>query len=553
MPTEYYYDNRKYAMQNLESGKKLLNSSQFKNAEKYPDEKKKDLYAWMFAIRMSVNAVRGKKDSLKKGVTAETLKQNYEFLTNNKTFADFVAAQKHERMKKLLSEGHGGTLEDIFKEYVASLDKLPEDLPQRFMPDALTRTRELKKKMLAPGFRNAENRSDVFAKLMGTLDAADALSGDKAKLQQQIDPEELKDAVVKWKNCPTFTEFLNDPDSGAREAALKGEGSALGEKFKEYVKNLDVIPEDVPESMQPDGLSRVKALQNKIKEYDPIFDEPETNKLYFAQLMATRSALDAKRGDTDRLKGKPDAKTVNDEANRLMKSVAFNAFIDKDDGAVRKRALTGNAGALEDGFKYYVTNMNELPADVPKRYMPTGRNVPANATPEQKRLYLAKVLVAYRAMADDKKIDLSAARKSAKKLMENPHLKAATRDLKAVDRVLFAKPKAKPVAEENAPLSVAPAGELRINEDPAISGGGNAPKKKKECPLNPNISAAIKLLRKMDEARNEALSRKLRQTELITENRERPRSLLLDESGDAKTADGDTPEQENPGGYSLGM
>ena len=45
MPTEYYYDHRKYAMQNLESGKKLLNSSQFKNAEKNPDEKKKDLYA----------------------------------------------------------------------------------------------------------------------------------------------------------------------------------------------------------------------------------------------------------------------------------------------------------------------------------------------------------------------------------------------------------------------------------------------------------------------------------------------------------------------------
>ena len=70
------------------------------------------------------------------------------------------------------------------------------------------------------------------------------------------------------------------------------------------------------------------------------------------------------------------------------------------------------------------------------RRMHTGENVPANASPAEKRLYLAKAAVAIRGMADDQKFSVKTARKQAEKLMKNKYFLAATKDPAKVSRML---------------------------------------------------------------------------------------------------------------------
>ncbi len=70
------------------------------------------------------------------------------------------------------------------------------------------------------------------------------------------------------------------------------------------------------------------------------------------------------------------------------------------------------------------------------RRMHTGENVPANAGREEKRLNLAKAMVAIRGMADDKPFSVKAARKAAAALVKNPYFRAITRDPEKVTQVL---------------------------------------------------------------------------------------------------------------------
>lgn len=70
------------------------------------------------------------------------------------------------------------------------------------------------------------------------------------------------------------------------------------------------------------------------------------------------------------------------------------------------------------------------------RRMHTGQNIPVNATPAQKRLYLAKAAIAVRGMADDQPFSVKAARKQAERLMKNKYFQAATKDPEKVSRIL---------------------------------------------------------------------------------------------------------------------
>ena len=68
--------------------------------------------------------------------------------------------------------------------------------------------------------------------------------------------------------------------------------------------------------------------------------------------------------------------------------------------------------------------------------MHTGQNIPVNATPAQKRLYLAKAAIAVRGMAEDQPFSVKAARKQAERLMKNKYFQAATKDPEKVSRIL---------------------------------------------------------------------------------------------------------------------
>ena len=115
------------------------------------------------------------------------------------------------------------------------------------------------------------------------------------------------------------------------------------------------------------------------------------------------------------------------------------------------------------------------------RRMHTGENVPANANREEKRLNLAKAMVAIRGMVDDKPFTVKAARKAAAALMKNPYFQAITRDPEKVSQVLAS-------------------------------------------------GKVVDMFEEMANARKQALQAKQKQPELITENR-----IRLDETGPEST------------------
>ena len=337
-------------------------------------EQKRDMYAELMATRSAVEAVRKKTDSLKKPVDPVLLAQEREKLVNSATFQSFVNDPERAdalRDAALENRGHGGALEDQYKDYVVNLDALPEDVPERYMPTAFERTEALQKKIRAEGFDQREDAADVYAELMATRDAVNAQRGKPDTLKVTLKTEQLKESMEQWKNSEAFRAFVNDPDSGAKQAALSGHGGALAEKFQQYVKSMDVIPQGVPEKMLPDALDRIDALKSNLSKMNPLVNEPDEYASVYAQILAARTSVNAERGKKDSLKKRIDPAEVNRIADSIAKSSAFKDYLADNGDDARRKAASGHGGELEDGFKTYIRTMPRMPLDVPKEYMPT--------------------------------------------------------------------------------------------------------------------------------------------------------------------------------------
>ena len=122
-----------------------------KNYNKDPNENPQLIAARIFATRILVNSVRGDKSTLKEKVSGRDIDMLAEALMNNKTFKDFTETAGDRRLRKLIGKyGHGGVLEDKFKEYIINLPagKLENDrILDRFMPRIIDRIDVLKQRV----------------------------------------------------------------------------------------------------------------------------------------------------------------------------------------------------------------------------------------------------------------------------------------------------------------------------------------------------------------------------------------------------------------------
>lgn len=341
------------------------------NPNPTPEQKQK-LYAELLATRSAVSAVRGNAKSLNGPVDPVKLSQEREKISKSSAFQAFLQdSTRSAAVRAAALTGHGGALEDEFKDYVQNLDVMPQDVPDRYMPTAYDRIEALQKKIREPDFPQKENAADLYVELIAAREAVNAQRGKSDTLKVRLEQAKIRETVKTWKNCTAFREFVNDPDSGAREAATAGHGGALADAFKDYVKNMERIPEDVPEQMLPTALERNEALKNKLKTMDPLFTEPDEYTPLYAQMLASRASVGAIRGKKETLEKRIDPKNVNRRAKELTECSAFGAFLARNQETARRLAGEGHGGKLEEGFKYYVQTMTRLPTDVPQAYMPT--------------------------------------------------------------------------------------------------------------------------------------------------------------------------------------
>lgn len=337
-----------------------------------PAENEK-LYAELMATRSSVGAVRGKKGSLDAQLDPKALDADRQALLGSEAFKNFLAdPSQSAAIRKAALDGHGGALEDSFKEYVKSVNVIPKNTPERYMPTALERTEALQKKIEAGNFENDAERASVYVELMATRASVAAVRGKKDSLNKTVNSEALDAEREKWAQCESFKNFVCSEDArqyGAiRKAALAGHGGALLDHFKETVNRADYIPEDLPQEIVPNADTRIEAIQKRLNG-DELF--PEDKPLLYAQILAARSSVGAVRGKKDSLQHRIDPTAVNEKADTLIGSAAFQAFVEENEEKLDKLARSGHGGEMEDAFKKHVAAMKELPSDVSKEYMPT--------------------------------------------------------------------------------------------------------------------------------------------------------------------------------------
>ena len=354
----------------IEAIQKKIKDDKFANLS---EEKQQEYYIELMAARSCVGAERGNARTMERYIDPKNHGAWVNYWKNSQTLKDFLK-ENPNMAKKAAKAGHGGELEDKLKEYISKLDKVPNDVPAKYMPDGKLMIEGVQEKIEAADFNNKkpEEKLALYAKLMATREVVGAEKGKVETLQRSLNGEMLQKSINKWTNNKTFREFLEKDPEAARKAAREGHGGELGEKFKEYVKNMDHIPADIPTPFMPDAKERTKILQDKIKETR---DAKKRAELY-KELMATRASVEAVRGDSDSLERKINAGKLNEAYGTLNKSISFKNFVSRTPAdELYEAARSGHGGALEDAYTNYAAErtwtIGCVPSGVPDRFRPS--------------------------------------------------------------------------------------------------------------------------------------------------------------------------------------
>ena len=332
------------------------------------------LYAELMATRSAVDAVRGKKGSLEPQLDPAKLDAERKQLTESDAFKAFIADPGQAAViQNAARAGHGGALMDKFKEYVKDQDYLPEDLPEEVIPNADERIEALQKQLKEDEFLEADDKKILYAQIFAARRSVHAERNKKETLKHKVDPKKVNDDATKLTDSAAFQSFLDENAREVEKLAKSGHGGELEEKFKDYICKMKQLPAEVPQDYMPTAKERVEGLQDKIKDPSFLSLDREAQAEYYAELMAARRSVDAERNKKETLEANVDPKKAAEISNSLKNCKTFKDFLKNNSGAVRKAALSGHGGALEDQFKDYVLHLGKIPADIPKAYMPNAR------------------------------------------------------------------------------------------------------------------------------------------------------------------------------------
>ena len=372
IPADVPADHMPTAYEHLESLKAKLSEAAYYDSS---DERKLNLAAELMASREAVQAVRGKAESLKKPLDAEKLNTAYKRWAECKVFKDFILSQdpriRNEAHTAAVT-GHGGALEDKFREHINGLEKLDGDIPAAYMPRADQRIEALQKKIRENPGLEGERKLTLYAEIMAARSSVNAVRGKGSSLEVTLDPAALTRDRENLLKSDSFKRFINDPAQQAaiREAVNKGHAGALEDKYKEYVKNLDRIDEFVPKQYMPKAEERIDALKAKINA--PGFQNAENKNDIYVELMATRQAVNAVRGEKKSLEPVVDAGALKTARESWAQCVSFRQFLqDGDQEEIKTAAAKGHGGALLDKFKEHVAREPQMPEDLPPVAVPT--------------------------------------------------------------------------------------------------------------------------------------------------------------------------------------
>ena len=192
--------------------------------------------------------------------------------------------------------------------------------------------------------------------IMATRRSFNAKRNDKDGLSKaSVDAEkkhELKQALKKNPVLDTYLKSMSYAD--LRKLAESGHGGAMEESFTKYLTNCDKMPENAPKEYMPTARARVEALQKKMDTTSfQHRTSPGDQRAVYIEMLATRSAVNSRRGDKTSLDVAVDPVVLQQEMEKfrrepLATALGLATVMGLKQEAACDAARRGHGGALED-------------------------------------------------------------------------------------------------------------------------------------------------------------------------------------------------------------
>lgn len=226
-----------------------------------------------------------------------------------------------------------------------------------------------------------EELKEICIKIFATRRDAHAERNNKEELQiTSVDTDSVERAAAEMKNAEIFNGFLKHCSySKLWDLASAGHGGKLEDKFKEYLVSCNNIRPGTPQEYMPKAKERIEALQKKIGDDSFTRLNPKVQTAVFAELLATRAAVNQVRHQKGTLDVKIDTENLTAERNKLLTDTMMGV-IAKVAGRGKnsiEAAKHGHGGKLEDMIRDEVRAISTMEAfryklpDVDARYAPT--------------------------------------------------------------------------------------------------------------------------------------------------------------------------------------
>ena len=243
----------------------------------------------IMATRRTIDAKRNDKSGLSKAtVDADLLHSIKNDMVKNKAIDNFLNSMSYKDLRALASSGHGGEMEDKFKDYLKNAEAVPEDAPQQYMPTAKERVEALQAKMNTQSFRKQSTPGEqrkLYVELMAARAAVGSRRGSKDSLNPVVDAKALDQERKLFSKEPLQTALvrvtaMGDKQEAACEAALSGHGGALEDLVRRELRVMALEKEN--------GYK----MQNVDFRYAPTYDQRKQD---LDGLMNSKSLSDADR------------------------------------------------------------------------------------------------------------------------------------------------------------------------------------------------------------------------------------------------------------------
>lgn len=341
------------ALTGIDSLKKSITSGAFeKNA---PGVQRTEVLQ-VLAARKAVGSERGVKSSLKRDLSYDDFEKTYIELAKDEKLNGFLDTLEIGQIQKAMGEGHGGALEDIYRQYNATQSVLPSDLDQRYAPSVGQRMEFLQNKL--KGVSKEEDRIRYTAEL---------------KVCQELG--QTKEDLNKPINCEDF----NTRAAGKYETVRQ----ELANAPKEEV--ADELPKD-KKGKPLTARQCIRLLQKQIESKEFAAYDPKRKRETYVKLLAIRMAVNSKRGVKSSL-DKPVSREEMAKATIILNTdKTVSKQISGNDEDLRRALLVGHGGAAEDLIRNRVDYEPTYDPNMPARFKPPCPKTYNEAAAELKKM-----------------------------------------------------------------------------------------------------------------------------------------------------------------------